>query len=344
MMNIFSNQNIKIFLPDNDSLNDATAHYIYLIEKAIIKAGGSSIKCKKISDIHSKDIVITIQLSVFIKYFFFFLIKRNQLVHWLQSISPEEAQLSNPNILLHPLRILAEILVLRISKKLFLGAEAMLRHYESKYKLKIEHKSIIIPCYNKHLQESTFLIPNKYTTPSFVYAGSLSAWQCFEETVEIYKNVEDTLNNSKLTVLTAEVERAKVILKEKGIQHFEVKYVPLIELDNEMSKHKYGFLMRKEHIVNYVATPTKMNSYLSVGLIPIFTDAVADFNEKIDLQMYELKINSALSVKQIVDRILAFEKERQIEANTYYNVVKKIFDTYYSDDKNIANIIEKGTL
>ena len=343
-MNIFSHKNIKIFLPDNDSLNDATAHYIHLIEKAIVKAGGSSTKCKKISDIHSKDIVITIQLSAFMKYFFFFLIKRNQLVHWLQGISPEEAELSNPNIFLHPLRILAEILVLRVSKKLFLVAEAMLRHYEAKYKLKIEHKSIIIPCYNKHLQRDTFFIPDKYVIPSFVYAGSLSAWQCFEEIVEIYKKIEDNLDNSKLTILTAEVERANTILKEKDVQHFEVKYVPLIELDNELSKHKYGFLIRKEHIVNYVATPTKMNSYLSVGLIPIFTDAIADFNEKIDLQMYELKINSVLPVKEVVNRILVFEKECLIDVNTYYNVVKKIFDTYYSDDKNIDHIIEKGTL
>ena len=87
-----------------------------------------------------------------------------------------------------------------------------------------------------------------------------------------------------------------------------------------------------------------MNSYLSVGLIPIFTDAIADFNEKIDLQMYELKINSVLPVKEVVNRILVFEKECLIDVNTYYNVVKKIFDTYYSDDKNIAHIIEKGTL
>ncbi|PBN47936.1 hypothetical protein [Capnocytophaga sputigena] len=344
MMNIFSNQNIKIFLPDNDSLNDATAHYIYLIEKAIVKAGGSSIKCKKITDIHSKDIVITIQLSVFIKYFFFFLIKRNQLVHWLQSISPEEAQLSNPNILLHPLRVLAEILVLRISKKLFLGAESMLRHYESKYNLKIQHKSIIIPCYNKHLQRDTFFIANKYATPSFVYAGSLSAWQCFEETVEIYKKIEDTLDNSKLTVLTAEEERAKIILKEKGIQRFEVKYVPLIQLDNELSKHKYGFLIRKEHIVNYVATPTKMNSYLSVGLIPIFTDAVADFNTKINLQDYELKISSDVCIDDAVNKILSFEKNNIVKTDKYYNIVKCIFDNYYSDEKNLDNIIINGNV
>jgi len=38
-MNIFSSQNIKIFLPpERNSLNDATQYYIELIEKAIEKA------------------------------------------------------------------------------------------------------------------------------------------------------------------------------------------------------------------------------------------------------------------------------------------------------------------
>ena len=84
-----------------------------------------------------------------------------------------------------------------------------------------------------------------------------------------------------------------------------------------------------------------LNGKLVNQIIKTYLD---DFNEKIDLQMYELKFNSVLPVKEVVNRILVFEKECLIDVNTYYNVVKKIFDTYYSDDKNIAHIIEKGTL
>ena len=55
-MNIFSSQNIKFFLPlERNSLNDATQYYIELIEKAIEKAGGSSIRCNSLSEINSKD-------------------------------------------------------------------------------------------------------------------------------------------------------------------------------------------------------------------------------------------------------------------------------------------------
>ena len=48
-MNIFSSQSIKIFLPpERNSLNDATQYYIELIEKAIEKAGGSSMRCNSL--------------------------------------------------------------------------------------------------------------------------------------------------------------------------------------------------------------------------------------------------------------------------------------------------------
>ena len=343
-MNIFSSQNIKIFLPNKDSLNDATSYYISLIEKAINRAGGSSIRCKKISEASKKDVVIITELGVFIKYFFFFLVKRIQLVHWVQGISPEEAKMHEPNIFLHYIRTIAEILILKKSKKIFLGSQATLKHFENKYKIKIEKKSIIVPCYNKHLQESAFFISERYVKPYFVYAGSLSAWQCFEETIAIYKKIEEVLPNSKLVILTIEKEKANTILKKEQVQHFEVKYVPLSELDIELSKYKYGFLIRKNHIVNYVATPTKMNSYLSVGLIPIFTDAVADFNTKIDLQENELKISGDISIDDAVNKILSFEREKMILANEYYNTVKTIFDSYYSDEKNIDNIIINGDI
>ena len=223
--------------------------------------------------------------------------------------------------------------------KIFFVSEAMLQHYEKKYKVKVKHKAMIIPCYNKHLQKDTFFTPNRYTKPYFVYAGSLSAWQCFDEMLIIYKKIEEKLPHSKLTILTAEIEKANTALTEKQIQHFEVKYIPLEELEVELSKYKYGFLIRKTNVINYVATPTKMNSYLSVGLIPIFTDAVGDFNEKIHLEEYELKFSGDINIEKSVQKILEFENNINVNPKNYYNFVKSIFDNYYNDDKYIKLIV-----
>ena len=337
-MNIFSSQNIKFFLPlERNSLNDATQYYIELIEKAIEKAGGSSIHCNSLSEINSKDIVFTIELNTFMQCFF----KRRgiKIIHWVQGVSPEEVMLTKPNKIFYYLRCMIEWLIMKFAIKIFFVSEAMLQHYEKKYKVKVKNKAIIIPCYNKHLQKSTFFTPNRYTKPHFVYAGSLSAWQCFDEMLTIYKKIEEKLPHSKLTILTAEIEKANISLAEKQIQHFEVKYIPLEELEIELSKYKYGFLIRKISVINYVATPTKMNSYLSVGLIPVFTDAVGDFNEKIHLKEYELKLSGDINIEKSVRKILEFENNINVNTENYYNFVKSIFDNYYNDDKYIRVIL-----
>ena len=92
-------------------------------------------------------------------------------------------------------------------------------------------------------------------------------------------------------------------------------------------------------MINYVATPTKMNSYLSVGLIPIFTDAVGDFNEKIHLEEYELKFSGDINIEKSVQKILEFENNINVNTENYYNFVKSIFDNYYNDDKYIRVIL-----
>ena len=142
-----------------------------------------------------------------------------------------------------------------------------------------------------------------------------------------------------MTILTAEIEKANISLAEKQIQHFDIKYIPLEELEIELSKYKYGFLIRKTSVINYVATPTKMNSYLSVGLIPIFTDAVGDFNEKIYLKEYELKLSGDINIEKAVQKILEFENNININSENYYNTVENIFDNYYNDDKYIKLIV-----
>jgi len=83
--------------------------------------------------------------------------------------------------------------------------------------------------------------------------SSLSG-RTFEESK---KEIEDSLNGEVADALInsfIEKEKANTILKKEQVQHFEVKYVPLSELDIELSKYKYGFLIRKNHIVNYILT------------------------------------------------------------------------------------------
>ena len=74
-------------------------------------------------------------------------------------------------------------------------------------------------------------------------------------------------------------------------------------------------------------------------MIPIFTDAVGDFNEKIHLKEYELKLSGGINIEKAVQKILEFENNINIIPENYYNIVKNIFDNYYNDDKYIRVIL-----
>lgn len=53
------------------------------------------------------------------------------------------------------------------------------------------------------------------------------------------------------------IEQAKEIVENAGLNNIEIRNVPYQELPAEMKKFKYGFLIRDNHALNRVATPTK---------------------------------------------------------------------------------------
>ncbi|HCH8014075.1 TPA: hypothetical protein NJW72_003719, partial [Acinetobacter baumannii] len=117
------------------------------------------------------------------------------------------------------------------------------------------------------------------------YAGSLATWQCVDKTLELYSLIERVLPNASLTLLTKEKELAETMINNYKIKNYSIKYVSLENLDTELLKYKYGFLIRENHIVNNVATPTKMNSYLANGIIPIYSSFIDDF--KVNFNEYD---------------------------------------------------------
>jgi hypothetical protein len=80
-----------------------------------------------------------------------------------------------------------------------------------------------------------------------------------------------------------------------------------------------------------------MNSYLACGLVPIFTDAINEYSDKINLKGYNLKIKSLMSVEEIASQIIDFENSQKNFASLNTEI-KKLFQDYYNDDKYIEEI------
>jgi hypothetical protein len=324
---------ITLYL-DPRSLNDATSYYINLFKRASTELGHNFKISKNIFEIKNTDVIMTITTNHFIKGLLFKPFSKK--VFWSQGIDPEESMMRENNLLKYYLKSLIEYIVLSLpSFKLFIS-RAMLNHYKQKYNF-AEKNYMIMPCYNLNFNEHSKKSLKRYQSPSFVYAGSLSIWQNIEETLQIYKFIENKIHNATLTLLTEENEKAIYLIKKYDIKSANVKYVDLKNLNDELLKYKYGFLIRKDNLVNNVATPTKMNSYLACGLVPIFTDAITDFKDNINLNGFSLRMRSSSSIKEIAEKIINFE-DLKTDFSDFDIEIKKVFNEYYNDNKYIEQI------
>lgn len=327
----------KIYLPEDWMYGDATAFYVDIIADAMKVKGYETTIVKTVNDIDSNDVVLTVA-SYNVKE----VMKKKpfKVVNWYQGITPEEYW--------YFLRKKETSLFTRIKKYLwfsksdyyalhhcsmnFFVSETMLQFYRKKF-CYMGQKNFIMPCFNQNLHNDAFY-DEKYKKPSFVYAGSMDGWQCFEKTVLIFKEIKKNLPNATFTVLTAQQDVADKILKKHGVDA-AMNYVSHDKVDEELRKYKYGFIIRDNNPVNRVATPTKMNSYMANGIIPVFTDVVGAFKQNLSSMKYSIP----LTIKEEgLDKLYEIEK-KGVTAQEVFGDFKVLFDTYYARDKYIKEIV-----
>lgn len=326
----------KIMFLKNER-NDATDYYVQLIKKSLEENGQEVLIVDDIKKIKKTDKVLTITLKAF---FYTWLRNPKQFIfHWFQGVSPEEAKMLfskkffQKNIRWMYLSFF-ESFVLLFSKFNFFVSNAMLEHYKSKYRYKKDNY-MIMPCYNQRLNIDAFY-DGKYKAPTFVYAGSLSDWQCINETLQVFKKIQYKIPAAKMFLYTSEKEKALFLIENNQVENVVVDYVEYSKLNDKLKSIKYGFLIRENVTVNNVSTPTKMNGYLANGVIPIYSDFILDF--KLNLKS-EFLISSE-NYLNMVDQVIAFEKLK-ILSNEIREEYEMLFTEYYSDEKYLNEITMK---
>jgi len=326
-----------IYLPE-DSLNDATEHYVYLVKKAFTDKGFEILVSNNRNfEILSSDFIFVIRIKDFINIYW--RSKSKNIIIWYQGLLAEEHAMRFKKTLLVQVKCYLFNILEKISLKKSLHAfyvSDFMKHYiDRKHSFKKENFTTI-PCYNKKLNAKYFDKTLKKKT-SFVYAGGLFSWQCFDKTVAIYKEIENKNSNAVFTVLTIEKEEAEKQLKNANIKNYNILYIPYKDLDEELSKHKYGFMLRENNTVNSCATPTKMNTYLAAGLIPIHTEAIPAFNTHLNLKSFEIKSDLNSTIEEIALKIVNHDN-LSIDYFEYYKVCDDNFKGFYDDQFSIYKI------
>lgn len=233
--------------------------------------------------------VIVTGLHSFMKLYFCGI--RNY-IYWYQGIEPEEDYLRHHNRWRRFIFSWLEQLSLRKCKFRIAVSKYIFQHYEKKYGIQFDKDTVfIMPCYNSQISKDNFYIKDKYEHNIFCYAGGLQVWQGFDEIVDVFAKIEKKCPDAFFKVYSKELFEARRILEAKGVKNYSVDCVSQEEMQKALSDCKFGFIIREDNIVNNVATPTKLGTYLGNGVIPILNRTVHFFNDLSNKYRYIVNID-----------------------------------------------------
>lgn len=109
----------------------------------------------------------------------------------------------------------------------------------------------------------------------YCYAGSAHPWQGVDEMIAFFTHRRREDRKSILLIVSQDEEIFKDKLKMLELGSYRIKKVAHTSVARYLSAADAGLLFRRRDPVNWVARPTKMLEYQSVGLKVIHNDTVA---------------------------------------------------------------------
>lgn len=217
----------------------------------------------------------------------FFPIGRNKKIIWdVHGACPEENKFKGDRIKAFINEIFESWLARRATIKVTVN-NSMSHHLQEKYP-GITAPTVVLPLINKSFFHNIALeqldelrkelnITTAHTV--FIYAGSLLKWQRFEDVLQLIAQLHNL--NYRFIVLTGEQEKARqLIAKYQMSNKILLRTATANEIAGYYMLSHYGFILRDKHLLNEVATPTKLMEYMYYGLTPIVDYAhIGDFLE-----------------------------------------------------------------
>jgi len=264
-----------------------------------------------------------------------------KIITWWQGLMPEESYSRNmdKSFLGRKLRLLVLNILenkgLKNTDVHLFVSDSMRRHYAKKYGYD-SNNFVIMPCFNENLHEGCFS-DEHYITPSFVYAGGLSRWQCFEPMVKLFSEIKEQIPTATLSLYVKDSKFVQDVLGKYGVEA-KIQYVSQDQLPNEMKKYKYGFILRDDLLLNRVATPTKMSTYMSSGVIPVYSDVIDAFHENLGNLQYTVPLSTDGTTG--LEKLIKLENT-VIKGTDVQREYKNVFQTFYNADYYIPLIASK---
>lgn len=170
----------------------------------------------------------------------------------------------------------------------------------------------------------------------FVYSGGLHPWQRVDESIDVFEQFHARNLKSKMLVLTGDRAGLEGMILKKRIDnsdnHIITVSLPYNKVADYLNACDIAFLLRHNHPMNAVASPTKLAEYFACGL-PIITSEVAS----------KWVNNEGLQHMVFVEDNDVLNKIESILVNDNKSVIEKYAISNFSlniDKKNLINFFE----
>ncbi|EOW9106841.1 hypothetical protein ACN1SU_002879, partial [Vibrio cholerae] len=203
--------------------------------------------------------------------------------------------------------LLTERKIFKSADYLFFVSENMLNHFSGLYEFNRSNTEIfptlvnddyfkIMPDMREKLRASMD-INDKFV---YVYSGGVSYWQKLENILFAYKDLTLKSDDYFLLILTTDENEVKKIINSIGLNEntYCIKSLRYEEVGSYLNAGDAGLIIRDDSVVNYVASPTKVNEYISCGL------KIVDNLDCLGNKEYTASrwVNNFLSLDEIVDK------------------------------------------
>jgi hypothetical protein len=167
-------------------------------------------------------------------------------------------------------------------------SQQMIKHFNAKYP-GLDPVNLYVPIFSASINVDEKLVLQRQANearkelqifddkPVFLYSGGIQAWQKSELVVDFSKSALDA--GARVIILSMQKEYFKTALVNyKNNSNLLIASVKPEELSKYYLAANFGIMFRDDHVLNEVASPTKLSEYLFYGMVPILTSIkVGDF-------------------------------------------------------------------
>ena len=164
------------------------------------------------------------------------------------------------------------------------------------------------------------------------YSGSFLEWQQPIKIFEFFKQASN-FKEYKFLILTFDVNKANTLAKSYNLPEERIKIFASspIDVNGYLNASDICLLLRKDDIVNNVASPTKFGEYLVTKNKIIISKGVGDFSDIVENSQYGICLDDLdLDIDNILKKIKPLRKPTDEEINE--------FKVVYSIERNMAKL------